>query len=40
MDTVYEGIASAEAVLSADDRELGVCLADVGASSTELVVFF
>ncbi len=40
VDTVYEGIASAEAVLSADDRELGVCLADIGASSTELVVFF
>ena len=39
-DTVYEGLASAEAVLSADERELGVCLADIGASSTELVVFF
>jgi cell division protein FtsA len=40
VDTVFEGIASAEAVLSADERELGVCLADIGASSTELVVFF
>src|ERR1700723_4611872 len=40
LDTVFEGIASAEAVLSADERELGVCLADIGASSTELVVFF
>jgi len=39
-DTVFEGLASAEAVLSADERELGVCLADIGASSTELVVFF
>ena len=39
-DTVYEGIASAEAVLSADERELGVCLADIGASTTELAVFF
>jgi cell division protein FtsA len=39
-DTVFEGIASAEAVLSADERELGVCLADIGSSSTELVVFF
>jgi cell division protein FtsA len=39
-DTVFEGIASAEAVLSADERELGVCLVDVGSSSTELVVFF
>ncbi len=40
VDTVFEGIASAEAVLSADERELGVCLADIGASSTELVVYF
>ncbi len=39
-DTVYEGLASAEAVLSADERELGVCLADIGASTTEMVVFF
>ncbi len=39
-DTVFEGIASAEAVLSADERELGVCLADIGASTTEIAVFF
>src|SRR6202020_1048159 len=39
-DTVFEGLASAEAVLSADERELGVCLADIGATSTELLVFF
>jgi cell division protein FtsA len=39
-DTVFEGIASAEACLSADERELGVCIADIGASTTELVVFF
>lgn len=39
-DTVFEGIASAEAILSADERELGVCIADIGASTTELVVFF
>ena len=39
-DTVFEGIAAAEAVLSADERELGVCLADIGASTTELAVFF
>src|SRR6202012_43000 len=39
-DTVYEGIASAESVLSADERELGVCIADIGASTTELAVFF
>jgi cell division protein FtsA len=40
VDTVYEGLASAEAVLSADERELGVCIADIGASTTEMVVFF
>lgn len=40
VDTIFEGIAAAEAVLSADERELGVCLADIGAASTELVVFF
>ena len=39
-DTIYEGIAAAEAVLSADERELGVCLADIGSSTTELAVFF
>lgn len=39
-DTIYEGIAAAEAVLSADERELGVCIADIGASTTELAVFF
>ena len=39
-DTVFEGIASAESVLSADERELGVCLADIGASTTEIAVFF
>jgi cell division protein FtsA len=40
VDTIYEGIASAEAVLSADERELGVCLVDIGAASTELIVYF
>ena len=39
-DTVFEGIAAAEAVLSADERELGVCLADIGAATTEIAVYF
>jgi cell division protein FtsA len=39
-DTVFEGIAAAEGTLSADERELGSCLIDVGASTSELVVFF
>ena len=39
-ETVFEAIAAAEAIVSADERELGVCLIDIGAASTELVVFF
>ena len=39
-DTIFEGVASAEATVSADERELGVCLIDIGAGSTEVVVFF
>jgi cell division protein FtsA len=38
-DTVFEPLAGADAVLRADERELGVCLADIGAGSTELIVF-
>jgi cell division protein FtsA len=38
-DTVFEPLACADAVLRADERELGVCLADVGAGSTSLIVF-
>jgi cell division protein FtsA len=39
-DTVFEAIAAAEATLTADERELGVCVLDIGAHSTEFVVFF
>ena len=38
-DTVFEPLASADAVLRPDERELGVCLADIGAGSTDVVVF-
>ena len=38
-DTVYEALACADAVLRQDERELGVCLADIGAGSTDLIVF-
>ena len=38
-DTVFEPLAAAEAALRSDERELGVCLADIGAGSTEIVVF-
>jgi cell division protein FtsA len=39
-ETVFDAVASAEATISADERELGVCLIDIGASTTELIVFF
>ena len=35
-DTVFEPLAAADSVLRNDERELGVCLADIGAGSTEL----
>lgn len=37
--TVYEGLASAEACLPADERELGVALIDLGAGSSEVIVY-
>jgi cell division protein FtsA len=39
-EAVLESIAAAECTLSADERELGVCLLDIGAHSSEMVVFF
>jgi cell division protein FtsA len=39
-EAVLESIAAAEATLTADERELGVCLLDIGAHSSDLVVFF
>lgn len=38
-DTVFEPLAAADAVLRGDERELGVCLADIGAGGTGVVVF-
>jgi cell division protein FtsA len=38
-DTVYEALACGDAVLRQDERELGVCLADIGAGSTDLIVY-
>jgi len=37
-EAVLESIAAAEATLSADERELGVCLLDIGCHSSDLVV--
>lgn len=39
-EAVLESVAAAEATLSADERELGVCLLDIGAHSSDLAVFF
>jgi cell division protein FtsA len=39
-DTVFEPLAAADAVLKTDERELGVCLCDIGAGSTDIIVFF
>jgi cell division protein FtsA len=38
-DTVFEPLACADSVLRSDERELGVCLAEIGAGSTDVVVF-
>ncbi len=38
-ETVLEPLAAAEAVLNSDERELGVVLLDIGASSADMVVF-
>ena len=38
-DTVFEPLACADAVLRSDERELGICLAEMGAGSTSLIVF-
>ncbi|MFT4113290.1 cell division protein FtsA [Silvibacterium sp.] len=39
-ESVFEAVAAAEATISADERELGVCLLDIGAATSELIVFF
>jgi len=38
-DIVLEQLASAHAVLSEDEKELGVCLVDVGGGTTDIAVF-
>ena len=39
-EAVLESIAAAECTLSADERELGVCVIEIGAHSSDLAVFF
>ncbi len=38
-DIVLQPLASAEAVLSDDEKELGVCLVDIGGGTTDIVIF-
>jgi cell division protein FtsA len=38
-DLVLEPLAAAECVLSPDERELGACLLDIGAGTSELIVY-
>ncbi len=38
-DIVLEQLASAEAVLSPDEKELGVCLVDIGGGTTDIAIF-
>jgi cell division protein FtsA len=39
MDIVLEPLASAEAVLANDERDLGVCMIDIGGGTTDIAVF-
>jgi cell division protein FtsA len=38
-DTVLEPLASGEACLTQDERDLGCCLLDIGGGTTELIVY-
>jgi len=38
-DTVLEPLASGETCLAQDERDLGVCLLDIGGGTTELIVY-
>lgn len=38
-ETIYEGLAAAEACLTPDERELGAALIDIGGANSHLVVY-
>ncbi|MGH9325944.1 MAG: cell division protein FtsA [Terriglobia bacterium] len=38
-ETIFEGLAAAEACLTPDERELGVALVDVGGGNSNLIVY-
>lgn len=39
-NTVCEALVAADCTLRAEEKELGVCLADIGAGSTDLIVYY
>jgi cell division protein FtsA len=38
-NVVYEALMSADSTVRADEKELGVCVADIGAGSTDIIVY-
>lgn len=38
-EMLFEGLASCEAVLTPDEKELGVALVDIGAGTTDIVIY-
>ena len=38
-DLVFSGIASAESTLTEDEKDLGVCLVDIGGGTSDIVVY-
>lgn len=39
-DVILEQLASSHAVLTDDEKELGVCLIDIGAGTTDIAIFY
>lgn len=39
-DIILEQVASSESVLTEDERELGICMIDIGGGTTDIAVFF
>jgi cell division protein FtsA len=39
-DIILEQLASSHAVLTEDEKELGVCLVDIGGGTTDIAIFF
>lgn len=38
-DIILQPLASAEAVLTPDEKELGVCMVDIGGGTTDMIIF-